>query len=67
MAEVICGTEFGLNPFEIRGGLKPGKPVEVTLDLGLNPFEIRGGLKLDEVFGVSKIQTVLIPLKSGVA
>ena len=36
----------GLNPFEIRAGLKPEDYKEATIDWRLNPFEIRAGLKL---------------------
>ena len=36
----------GLNPFEIRGGLKRSPPPSSIELPGLNPFEIRGGLKL---------------------
>ena len=37
---------MSLNPFEIRGGLKPHKPrPKKPKNVGLNPFEIRGGLK----------------------
>ena len=36
---------FGLNPFEIRGGLKLCPPARLFTKAGLNPFEIRGGLK----------------------
>ncbi len=36
----------GLNPFEIRAGLKQGSPSWLWPIIGLNPFEIRAGLKL---------------------
>ena len=35
----------GLNPFEIRAGLKQGSPSWLWPIIGLNPFEIRAGLK----------------------
>ncbi len=34
-----------LNPFEIRGSLKPPAFLDKCIQDGLNPFEIRGGLK----------------------
>ena len=35
----------GLNPFEIRAGLKPEKAKAQLVLNRLNPFEIRAGLK----------------------
>ncbi len=38
-----------LNPFEIRGGLKPLLSYEAVSQLCLNPFEIKGGLKQSQI------------------
>ena len=56
-----------LNPFEIRGGLKPIVRTMSSGSLGLNPFEIRGGLKRLLLALTFHPEQVLIPLKSGVA
>ena len=40
------GGIHGLNPFEIRAGLKPTTAAaQCSAAIGLNPFEIRAGLK----------------------
>ena len=59
-------SQIGLNPFEIRGGLKLSADEKAWLEEGLNPFEIRGGLKPSND-KAREIARVLIPLKSGVA
>ena len=56
----------GLNPFEIRGGLKRCLRSRPCTKPRLNPFEIRGGLKLELDTSPESLD-VLIPLKSGVA
>ena len=40
-----AGMKYGLNPFEIRAGLKPQWPSASARSASLNPFEIRAGLK----------------------
>ena len=57
---------LGLNPFEIRAGLKPDDERTGAVRDGLNPFEIRAGLKHRGRHD-GRWYPVLIPLKSGLA
>ena len=47
MSALVKSVRLRLNPFEIRGGLKPHyRLLGEYARHRLNPFEIRGGLKL---------------------
>ncbi len=57
-------VDQGLNPFEIRAGLKRCGPTKPPKPTSLNPFEIRAGLKPYCLLSLLR-SFVLIPLKSG--
>ncbi len=58
------GAGFGLNPFEIRAGLRVTKQQTIAAVERLNPFEIRAGLRGEAIEALDKM-LVLIPLRSG--